>query len=400
MAQTLANADAALKEFYLTPMREQLNQKVMFLQQIESNSKDVEGRRAILSLHVRRNSGVGARPEGGTLPTAGQQKYAEERVSLRSNYARIQLSGQVIKAMSSDKGSFVRAVDSETKGAVADCRRDVNRQLFGTSDGVIAATGVTAAAVIVVLGAGVTAVQRRQLEVGMVIDIGTVAAPTSVAAARTITAADATTITISGAAVTTASTDRIFRNGSGGSGASQVELTGLPTIVSATGTLFNVDPIVEPVWASTVTAISGAATETAFAKAQHDVAIAGGDEVELFVTSDGVHRAYANLLTSLKRFPSTTELKGGYKALSLDAGGVQSASITWDRDCPAQTAFGLTPSHLQQHQMSDWEWMDSDGAVLSRVSGQDAYEAVMFKYHELTTDKRNAFVKLTGITEA
>jgi hypothetical protein len=57
--------DAALKEYYLPPAREQLNNENMMLAQIERTSRHVEGRRAVLSLHVQRNSGVGARAEGG-----------------------------------------------------------------------------------------------------------------------------------------------------------------------------------------------------------------------------------------------------------------------------------------------------------------------------------------------
>ena len=67
MALTLTTADSALKEDYQPAIREQLNNEIMMLAQIESNSTDVEGRRAVLSLHVSRNSGVGPRAEGGTF---------------------------------------------------------------------------------------------------------------------------------------------------------------------------------------------------------------------------------------------------------------------------------------------------------------------------------------------
>lgn len=403
MSLTLTNADAALKEDYQPAMREQLNNTVKFLAQIERNSKDVEGRRAVLSLHVKRNSGVGARQDGGSLPAAGSQGYAEERVPLRFNYGRIQISGPTLRAMRSDEGSFVRALDSETKGVVTDLRRDVNRQLFGTSDGVIIATGVTSGSTTVVLNTSSTAVQKRQLEVGMFIDIGTVATPTSVASNREILTITSTTITISGAAVTTATTDRIFRTGNGGSGSAQKELTGIQSIVDDANALFNVDPATYPVWASTVNANGGTnrtPTENVFENLIHNVSIAGGeDNLDLFMTSDGVHRAYANNLSAQKRFPNTLDLKGGYKGLAIAAGGDEVA-LMWDRDAPNNKAWGLSTSHLAQHEMSDWEFMDDDGAVLSRVSGQDAYEATLFKYHELTTDKRNAHGVIEDLSEA
>lgn len=406
MGQTLTNADAALKEFYLPPAREQLNNDIKFLTTIEKNSKDIEGRRAVLSLHITRNSGVGARAEGGTLPTAGSQGYTEERVGLRYNYARIQLSGQVIKAMKSDNGSFVRAVDSETQGAVRDLKRDVNRQLFGTSDGVIAATGVTTASVTVVLAAAATNVQVNQLEAGMKVDVGTAGSPASVVTAAVVVSVDKTaspkTVTID-SAITTTTAHRISRTGSGGATTAQKELTGLQTIVASSGALFNVDPATVPSWASSVLSNSGTnrtPSENLFEQAIMDNQVASGSEIELFITSPGVSRAYSNQLTSIKRFNDTQDMKGGYKSIAIDAAGVSGVGITWDRDAPANKAFGLDLSALKQHEMSDWEWMDDDGAILSRVSGADAYEAVLFKYHELTTDQRNAHTLVSDLLEA
>jgi hypothetical protein len=407
MALTLTTADAALKEDYQPTMREQLNNAHMLLNQVERNTEDVEGRRAVLSLHTNRNAGVGARGEGGTLPTAGNQGYSEERISLRYNYGRIQINGPVIKAMKSDKGSFTRAVKSETQGVTNDLKQDVERQLFGTSDGVIATCTTTTASTTLNLATTTTAVQMRQFRIGMRIDVGTLAeiAAGSGGAGHnlTISAISTTnkTLTVS-SAVTTDSSDYVARQGSGGSGANQKELTGLQTIVAASGTLFNVDPTAVPEWASYVDSNSGtnrAPVETLFVKAIQQGEIAGGATIDLFITSDGVHRGLAAQMQSQKRFVNTNDLKGGYKGLAIDAAGT-SATLTYAKDAPLSQAFGLSTSHLVQFESSDWEWMDEDGAVLSRVSGVDAYEATLYKYHELATDKRNAHVLVKDLTES
>ncbi len=62
--------------------------------------------------------------------------------------------------------------------------------------------------------------------------------------------------------------------------------------------------------------------------------------------------------------------------------------------------FGLNTTRLIEFYSSDWEWMDQDGAVLSRVPNVDAYEATLFKYAEFATDARNAHFKLVDLTEA
>lgn len=404
MPATLTTADAALKEDYLEPAREQLNNAHKLLSQIERNSKDVVGRRAVLSLHVSRNSGVGARAERGTLPTSGNQGYAEERVLVRYNYGSIEISGPSILAMRNDEGAFVRQTESEMKGVVNDLKRDVNRQLFGTSDGVIALVeGSGSTTTNIVFAAGTPQSAIRQLEVGMFIDIGTASPFTSVGTAREITANDGIALTVTpafgGAPV---DGDAIVRSGSGGSGSAQKELTGLQSIVDSTGTLFNVAPTTYPVWASTENSNSGTArpfTENLAAKVVNQVNIASGEDPNLIITSDGVNRSYAAQLQTQKRFTNTLDLKGGFKAISVATGDSELA-LTWDRDCPDTMAFFLATSHLTQHEMSDWEWMDEDGAVLRKVSGIDSYEATLFKYHELTTDQRNAHAKVLDLQTA
>lgn len=395
-------ADKALKEFYEPALVEELNQDNVLLTHIETTDEDVQGREVVLSLHVARNSGVGARKAGDNLPTAGAQGYIDERVKTKRNYGRIQIDGELIRSMKSDRGSFTRAVDSESRGVVEDLKRDVNRQLWGTADGVIATTGTTTTANLVVLASTTPVSAMRFFEVGMVIDIGVVATPTSIASARMITAVDVDnkTITIDGATVSTVNnTSKIFRSGAGGATTAQREVTGLQSIVDSTGTLFNVNPSTYPVWASYEESSGGNATELKFQKAMDRTRINSGQDISMILTTDGVFRNYFAQLQASKRFTNTQTLAGGFEALTVSSGR-GAVPLSWDRDCPDGVAIGLSLKNLKQYQKSDWEFMQEDGAVLSRVSGQDAYEATLFKYHELATNRRNAFFKLTGITES
>jgi len=406
MGLTTTNASAALKEDYQPAIREQLNNAIMLLQQIEKNSTDIEGKRAVLSLHVGRSSGVGARVEGGTLPTAGNQAYAEERVPVKYNYGRIQLSGPVIRAMKSDAGSFARAVASESKGITNDIKRDVNRQLWNDTSGKIVGCGVTSAAALVVLATTTPQSALRQLEVGQKVDIGTTANAQVVVAGATIVSVDFTVgapkVTIDSSVTTTAS-HFLFRAGINGTGAAaNIEMTGLQSIVATSGSLFNVDPATYTNWVSTVDSNSGtnrAISETLVAKNLHLVEIASGESPDLLVSSPGVHRAYANLLTALKRFSNTVDIAGGYTALDVSAGG-GSKPLVWERDTPDNQMYLLNTGHLTEFQMSDWEFMEEDGSVLFRVSNSDAYEATLFKYAELATDQRNTHGLIKDITEA
>ena len=111
MAASLSTFDAVLKEDYHGPVVEQLNDANLFAAQIDKQTDDFTGRRFIVPIHTGRNTGVGARAENATLPTAGQQSFRDLIGPVRYQYARIQLSTAVIKAAGKDRGSFVRALD-------------------------------------------------------------------------------------------------------------------------------------------------------------------------------------------------------------------------------------------------------------------------------------------------
>lgn len=411
MALTPTTADSVLKEFYLPDVRDQLNNDNWWLNQI--GKEMVEGRRAVLALKVRRGSGIGARAAGGTLPTAGNAGYAEERVPTYRNYGRIEVDGGVIAKMKSDKGSFIRAVTSEMDDVTEGIKRDENRQLWGTSDGVIATCTVsTTGQTTVLLATATTTVQMNQLEEGMLVDIGTVAeaaagtgGPTYANAIVSIDESAKSFVLTSNLGSATAATDFVFRAGNGGSSADQKEVTGIQTIVDSSGTLFNVNPSTYGIWKSTELSNSGTnrpISDDLLGQLMHSVQRKSGKRAStkdnVFVVGDGVYRAYGATLTPQKRFANSVKLKGGFEGLEVLAGGAPVAMV-WERDCPANSVFYLDTSDFALHSESDWDWMDKDGAILSRVANKDAYEATLFRYREQAISHRNRHGKLLDISE-
>jgi hypothetical protein len=405
IGQTRSEADAVLKEFYIPGMKEQLNNEVFLLTQMEMNTTDIEGRRAVLGIHTGRNEGVGARAELGTLPTAGRQGYAEERVALHYLYGRMQLSGPVIRSMGSDRGSFIRAVESETSGLVRDTRNDTNRQMYGDGTGVIATVAAGGPSATVTIQ-NPNSNLMRQLRAGMTVDIGSApATPTDVVAGAVVISVDRSAGTlVLDQSVTTGAGDGIYRQGSGGTGATQKEITGLKAQVSSTGALWNIDPAVHEVWASYEATGVGAASEEMFMLASQEVNAESGLGINLWITTSQVHRDVAALLTTYKRFNEPLQLQGGYAALDMSdvsqgQTGANRVAMVWEKDMVEDgVAYGLTTDTWNIFAMSDWEFMQEDGAVLNRVPNTDAYEGTLFRYLELATHQRNANAKISGIT--
>ena len=419
MPATLSTVDAILKDDYKEYL-DNLNEANFILSQVETRKDTVQGRIARHAVHLGRSSGVGARAEGSTLPTAANQSYATVPVPVRYVYGRIQLSGPTIKQAVTDRGAFIDALDAEMEGIKKDAMKDVNRQLWGTSNGVIAQCGTTSAATTVVLASttGSTALRQLFFDGGMVVDIGTVAAPTTVASARTITSVDETnkTIAISGAAVTTSSSHFVFRSGAGGAssnsgqpGDGQVELTGLQTMVDDTAVLHTIDPSSQPKWKSYVNSNSGtnrSITETLITGSIMKTLTNSGKKPSLLVSAEGVNLAISNLLLSLKRNMEQTNLKGGYAGIqfyspSVSGKGDEAPTALYaDFDCPNNRLYGINPDVLVYHQVGDgFQFMDLDGAVMNRKPDVDAYEATLYAYGELACKQRNAHFVIKDITE-
>lgn len=419
MPASLSTVDAILKDDY-KDFIEQLNDAMFLISQVETRKDTVQGRIARHAIHLGRSSGVGARGENGTLPTAGNQAYATVPVPVRYVYGRIQLSGPTIRQAVTDRGAFVDALDAEMMGIRQDAMKDVNRQLWGTSNGVIAQCGTTTASTTVQLATttGSTALRQLYFDGGMVVDIGTVASPTTIASARTVTAVDTTnkTISISGAAVTTSSSHFVFRTGAGGAssntgqpGDGQIELTGVQTIVSDSAILHTINPSSQPNWKAYVNSNGGtnrSVSETLITGAIMKTLIASGKKPNLLVSAEGVHLSVANLFLSLKRNMEQTQLKGGYAGIqyyspSVSGKGDEGPTVLYaDFDCPNNKLYGINTESLVWHQVGEgWSFMDMDGAVMNRKPDLDAYEATLTCYAELACKQRNSHFVISDLTE-
>lgn len=394
MGATLTTFDSILKTQYLGALNEQLNNKVTLLSRIEKDYDSVVGKNFTVPLHVSRNEGTGARADGGALPTAGNQGYKECIIPMRYLYHRIQVTGPTIKAARDNAGAFVRAIDSEMRGAERDMRTSINRQLFGDGSGALTVCGTTSNSTTVVVSS------TAKLRVGTPIDVLVTADGTTStgAAGRTVSSiTSATQFVISGAAITTDNTFSVYIAGS-----RNLEMMGLGGIVSATdpasGSLQGLAVATYPYWKAQALSNSGtnrAISENLMQSAMDAVEQYSDGNVTAIYTNYGVRRAYQALLTANKVYQNTMDLKGGVKALEFNG-----LPLIVDKDCPANKLFFVDESKLSLYRLSDVDWMQEDGAILSRVSGYDAYEAVLYVYQELGCKARNAHCLLSDITEA
>ena len=401
MGATLATVATLCKEIYEPKLRKQLNNDAVTIKRItrssDNISNEVGGRYVTFPIKTRRNAGIGARNELEALPNAGQQGYNAARVGLKYLYGRVQLSGQTIELVNTNTQAFVSALESELSGLKTDLAKDQNRQVYGDGSGAIA-----------VAGSGTTntntffAKDAMYAQLGMQIDIidGTTLNnpnPTVKAANRQITGINTVTnvITFDGAVVSTAVNDIIVRNGN-----VNREWTGFNKIFKATGSLYNLDPATEPIWAAVVDANGGvnrALSEGLMISLADQVRANGGKTTAIF-SNLGVRRAYFNLLVQQRQYTNTKDFGGGFTGLSFttDAGEIP---FMVDVDAPKNTLYFVNEDEFTVYRQADWEFMDRDGSMWSRISGFDAYEAVMYQYSELGCHRRNTQAIMADITE-
>lgn len=398
---TLSTLSSLLKDYYLPPVVDQLNNEVLLLQRLEARDQELFGNRAVVPLHTSRSGGIGARAESAALPDPGNQAYATANYDLKYLYGRVRVTGPSMAKTASEAGAFLQALKSELDGIRADLRKDVARQVYADGTGIIATVGATANSTTVTLSSAEPLV-KGQLYPGMVVDIGTVADVDAVNAAQTILSVDATgpTIVFAGMQNVTVSTHFIFRAGSTGNASAYYEIDhGLQKLVANTPTSGTVGTINRATagneyWRNLSTNVNGALSLDGMMQGFNRVRIAGGD-VSSLITSFGVQRAYFNLLQSQVRYVNPTTIKGGFQ--SLDFNG---KPLIADLEAPWGKLFFLDEKFIKVFSNRDWHFLDEDGDILKWRSGYDEWEAVLARYMNLGISRANVQLVHYGITDS
>lgn len=384
-----------LKEYYLPPVVEQLNNEVLLLQRLEPRDQEIVGTAAFVPVHTGRSGGIGARGEYIQLPEPGAQSYARAQFDLKYLYGVVRVSGPSMAKTKSEAGAFLQALKSELDGIRNDLKKDVARQVYGNGDGAI---GQLAANTAVNTLNGHTngslreAIEKGQVYVGMMVDIGPAATPTSAASNRAVTAVSAAsngTITVDGAAVTNANGDAVGRQGARTASATY-EITGLQNIIStAANTVGGINASTSPYWDNIRDTAGTAITHDRLMQIFNRVRIAGG-EVSAIYTSFGVQRDFYNTFQTNIRYTEPLKLQGGFQTLEF-----MGKPLIADVDAPYNRVFAVDERFLKVFSNRDWHFLDEDNSVLKWDTNYDAWKAVLARYMNLGVTRRNTMAVLT-----
>jgi len=413
MVQTTTSADAILQNYYLPVVREMVNQRAILLfgytpAELEAGagtmnaaegetmsyrgiSKDADmvdfaGRQWVIALHITRNESGTARAEGSTLPSPGQQGWADILDKVRKEYKQIQLTGFSMEVTERNLGAYLRLLEAETVGAVNDLRKDMNRQAFGDQRGTLCQ--ITAD------GSNTVTVDNLQyLRVGMYVDIVNQSTDAVLATRVQITAIAAATrvVTYSGSDVTAVPGTHVLAV----EGNWKQEINGLRNIIrsdlSQNYVLHSIDASVagNEYWKAKQADGGNSTFDEDAGQLMLDQIGAEGWETQMLLTTRGIRRRYVNTLKAQKRWNDANAgtMHGGFKYIDYNG-----FPLVFDDDCPKQYMFMIRPDDFLWVQLNgnDFRWMNRDGAILRKVENPDtdAYKATLYKYCDLGLFRR------------
>jgi hypothetical protein len=392
----LSTFDAALKEFYGPGIVDDLYEEVPMLKLLEKGeSVVISGRRFVVPVMLGLNQGVGARPENGVLPSAGNDVFQDVIFSSAYNYGTVSFTGQVIAQSRDDKRAFGRAAKLGMDNLKKSMRLDLNFQFLHNGKAARATinAGVTSASVTV------DPTFSSQLPKGMVVDIYDTTLTTQKYTGLTVQAVtlDTSTWTVTGltlsSAVTVVSGDVILRSGNKG-----FEINGLDGAVGA-GVYATIDPATYEQWQSPVLGNGGVVrpiTEDLFQRAVDTAENASGSNLKYWFTTKNVRRNFVNQLATTKRTVNTIKYEGGFD--SIEFAGKE---IFVDPMAIVNTMYGIDPEYVKIYETDGMGCIDDDGMILrASLDGSDSVTAKMRWYSQLGVTYRAACVKITDINEA
>ena len=397
--------DPILKEFYIPPVVEQLNNEVLVFQLLDASKEELVGRRAIVPVHNRRSGGIGARAEYGTLPVASAQGYANAIYQLKYLYGRAQISGPAVELSSDPRGAFLSAFKAELDFLRNDLTIDLARQVYGDGSAAVVAFGTQAASTTLTINSS-EPLRKGFAYINQVLDVGTAANGSSQSPANGSTITDVNigtpsiTVDVQPTGALTSGTHFGYVRGNvSTSGAINEIDNGLSKLVSSTAGLtvgtINSGGAGNSYWDNLRDTTGGAVSLDNVQKNINQVKVNGG-RIDLMLTSLGVQRQTFNLMQSQVRYvDSPTKLAGGYEALSV--GGYD---MVGDRLAPFGQIRMLDKRFIKIFSNRDWHFLDQDGLSTRWVTDQDAWQAALARYINLGVSRRNTHLVMSGLTDS
>lgn len=420
MPQNLSNFDNALRDIAAPYVVSQVNFKSTALDLAQEGESEVaDGRRARITLHVRRNySGVKSTPEGRALPTAGQQQFIPMYIPYVDTTGRINLTVQVIDQSETNRGAFVNAMMEEMDGLSRDLVQYRNEMVVGYGSGILAringnpAANATSADVDDPGGFTQATNGTRFLQPGMIVAAIRANAVVANTPLTVDSITDSDTVVFQANTADLADNDVLVRAAS--TTITNVEDTdfnapimGLLGMVDDGGLVnsyFGVNRTSYPVLQARVVANAGTISADLI---QREIDVAeqrGQGNIVCHMMHHSTRRAYLAVMQDDRRYTGA-DLRNpdlGTKAAQVVKGsgvGFGNTPIKEEKHFPYQTWLGLDNSSFLRFTSVEGRWEDRGGSVLQldTAGATHTFTALFYMRDALAMTRPNSSFRLDGL---
>lgn len=414
---------AALKDFYEGNLNSNINENVRAWKIHSKRTRDWEGNRVALAIKTRR-SWAGGASANAVLPLARSVQVINMYVSDKQIFGRIQLEERVLRKSQGDVGAFAKASRVEIEGMEETLIRSVNRQCFGVGDGKLAQVQSVAGNVVTLIapaagtGTGFNGeAGARFIHPDMLLSIRVGTTGSSVRADNIRVASvdyDNNTFTTDGAVsiASVVANDSVYICIQAGTDSKDNEIMGYGGIAddgTYVGTFQTASRTTYPILKSSVIGTAGTLVNLTMDQIQRAMDLSynnsGNAKTNFLLCHTGVRAEAAKLVQLNQRYMNIKDQGQGIKENLSDDSMETTLSyndipFVVDRDAPYYTIFGINTDSIKHYLIQDFKWLDQDGAVLSRVSGQAAYEAALSYYGNLGSPNPNRNFVIRGVNQS
>jgi len=417
MAATAVTVGELLKIVYGDTLRRTIPEEVTLLNWTQSKNKVWnEGQFFTEPVNLRRNPAHRfSAGEGGTLPVDAAQGYQMRRVGVRTAYAKVQFTRQMIERTESapGKAAFAKVVSEEMEGIKRDAANNCDVHMYRDGTGILAVSAANYApgSTVITLNhyansweSGHPYGRARYFEVGDSVQFLNSVAPATVRCTKTITAVNYTnntiTVAVLGALEGITAGDFVVRGDANGN-EYNVCVEGLYNVFND-ATYQNIPRAAHPRWAAHIFNNAGALRPLKLHLIQRAIDypanVGFGDGADFILSHTSIKEEYIRLVDGDLRYVTLDLVwKRGAKKLVWTHGD---RDIPWDfgRNCPYHVLFALDSSAFEWDIMTDWHWVDLDGNVMKYAgNNQDNYFAYMAVDGNLSCNMPNKQVIITDI---
>lgn len=396
MAIQISDVSNALTKVIRPFIQDNFDKKTILLDKVKKNaSVTFMNDNFYAPVRSSRHGGITNLANDGNSLISGKSGISQASIGVKILTGTFDISKLVIDATKTSKGAVENQLTFQAQTLANDFAKDVNQQMMGDGVGVIGqVAGSVGSGTLTVINPNASLDDGRSydnygvingdirstkfLRIGQTLGIGTAGADLgTVSSITTDSSGTIGTVVVTGAPAIVAN-DTIYRMDGSGEGAGTSFITGIKAALSTASTYAGITRSTQEDW----TAQRNTTAEALTLSAMEDVYLASkeysqmGDTYVILVNKT-LYKKYGDILTSMRRTVSETELISGWTGLEFAAGAGR-VGVYLDYDVPDGAVLILNLDTWTIAQVSDMDWLDDpqSGALVRR---RDAitYQATM-----------------------